>query len=224
MYEVVVKIQGSAPLLMHKFSMEATAELEGTVKSRKTGPPAPEVEAEQSAYRLDPANGDKKGQLCVPGEHIYQTMVKAASSFQVKGQGKKTFKDPVKGGVDVSPEYSGITSLKGEKLYDYAIDKRPARIGTSRVLRARPRLEEWSVEFKLSVLDERILPVEVLQSILVRAGQHNGIGDYRPRFGKFIVTRFEILKYEAENDQEFEALALPDNSDSDSEDTEEAGA
>ncbi|MBI2644709.1 hypothetical protein HYW94_00845 [Candidatus Uhrbacteria bacterium] len=219
MYEVAVKIQGSAPLLMHKFSMEATAELEGTVKSRKTGPPLPEVEAEQGAYRLDPANGDKKGQLCVPGEHVYQTMVKAASSFQVKGQGKKTFKDPVKGGVGVFPEYSGITNLKGEKLYDYAIDKRPARIGTARVLRARPRLEEWCTEFTLSVLDERILPVEVLQSILVRAGQHNGIGDYRPRFGKFIVTKFDVLKYEEEKDLVFEALVLPSESESDTEES-----
>jgi len=220
MYEVAVRIQGSAPLLMHKFSMEATAELEGTVKSRKTGPPPPDVEAEQGAYRLDPVNGDRKGQLCVPGEHVYQTMVKAASSFQVKGQGKKTFKDPVKGGVDVSPEYSGLTnSDTGEKLYNYVIDKRPARIGTSRVLRARPRLESWAVEFKLSVLDERILPADVLNAILVRAGQHNGIGDYRPRFGKFMVTKFEIVKYQAEKDQVFEALSLPGEDEDESEET-----
>jgi hypothetical protein len=31
----------------------------------------------------------------------------------------------------------------------------------------------------------------VLNSILVKAGESVGIGDYRPRFGRFIVTRFE---------------------------------
>jgi hypothetical protein len=189
-----VKIQGVAPLLMHKFSVEASAEISATVKKRKSGPPDPRDEAERGAYRLDPADGEKKGQLCLPGEHFYQSMICAASGYQVQGQGKKTYKDPLKGNTFVEPEYIGLVNLGGVKLFEYKLDIRPVRIKAARINRSRPLIEEWVAEFDIVVTDEDAVPPAVLHAILVSAGQTKGVGDYRPRFGRFMVVKFEEVR------------------------------
>jgi hypothetical protein len=176
---------------MHKFGTEAIAGLAATVKKRKTGPPDPKVEAEAGAYRLDAMDGEAKGQLCLPGEHFFQGMVLAASGFQVQGQGKKTYKDAVKGNIYVEPDFCGLTDGNGTKLYDYEVDSRPARIKAARINRSRPRIPQWVAEFDIIVTDDDAVPTPVVNGILISAGQTKGVGDYRPRFGRYIIERFE---------------------------------
>jgi hypothetical protein len=176
---------------MHKFSAQASADMAGPVKKTKSGPPKPADEAEGNAYRLDPKQGEQKGQLCLPGEHFFQSMVLAASGFQVQGQGKKTYKDAVKGNLFVEPEFIGLTNGAGKSLFDYVIDSRPARIKQARVLRSRPLLSDWAAEFDVVVTDDDAVPMAVVNSILITCSQTKGVGDYRPRFGRFMVERFE---------------------------------
>jgi hypothetical protein len=180
MYTINVAIQGVAPgLLMHKFSAGDEAGLQSAVKVKSARKPTAEESAAEAAYR------DETGQLVQPGEHIYQALVKASGSFQVQGRGKKSYKDAVKGNVIVVPDYIP------HQQTGYDIDLRPVRIQAARVMRARPWLKNWALSFQVQVLDEAMLPFEVLNAILVDAGEKVGIGDYRPRFGRFTVTRFE---------------------------------
>lgn len=178
-----VRIEGVDPgLLMHKFSATTEAELApGKVKKSQKRILSAEEEAEEAAYRL---NGPES-ELCQPAEHVYQAMCKTASQFQIKGRGKKTYKDAAKGNLAIEPEYipHGQT--------EYRIDTRPVRIQRSRILRSRPLLSSWALEFTIRVLDEDELPDQIVNAILVKAGQTTGIGDYRPRFGRFMVTQFE---------------------------------
>jgi hypothetical protein len=37
------------------------------------------------------------------------------------------------------------------------------------------------------------MPVEVLKSALDDAGREGGLGDMRPRMGRFIVTEFKVM-------------------------------
>lgn len=180
MYTVKAIIEGVEPgLLMHKFSAISAAEAELTVKKSGKHIPTAANEAEEGAYRLE------NGELYQPAEHIYQSMCRAASDFQVKGKGKKTYKGVVTGNVVVSPEFIP----HGRKEYD--IDTRPARIQRARIMRRRPWLKTWKLEFTIQVIDDDLLPKEVLNAVLVKAGESCGIGDYRPRFGRFIVTYFK---------------------------------
>lgn len=60
----------------------------------------------------------------------------------------------------------------------------PARVGTATVMRTRPIFEQWSavtnVHFNPSLVDgQRIV------DWMVQAGAEVGIGDWRPRFGRF---------------------------------------
>ena len=177
-----VEIEGVPPgLLMHKFAIAEdpkTQDLKTTTKAI----PKPEIEAEEGAYRLE------TGELYQPAEHIYQAMCKAAGEFQIKGRGKKTYRDSIRGNLLVEPE----CILHGQK--HYSIDARPARIQRARIMRHRPLLPQWKLTFELTLLDESAIPVQVLNAVIVKAGQSIGIGDYRPRFGRFIVTKFEELK------------------------------
>jgi hypothetical protein len=58
-------------------------------------------------------------------------------------------------------------------------------------MRSRPRLDAWQVQFEVSVLDADAIPDEVLLQVLQDAGQKVGVLDYRPRFGRFMVTEFK---------------------------------
>ena len=51
----------------------------------------------------------------------------------------------------------------------------------------------WSAEFDLQVnLPEYFAP-SLVNDLLVDAGRLIGIGDFRPTFGRFSVTHFEVL-------------------------------
>lgn len=185
MYQIDVTIEGTPPgLLMHRFPEVTMAGLENPVKLAGKKKLTPEEEAEYAAYRFEGKNGEKGG-LCQPAEHIYAGMVKASSDFQIQGKGKKTYRDIIKGLMLIAPE------LISHNQTEYRIDARPARIQRARIMRHRPHLVDWKLAFRMTCLEGDLLPVEVLNAILVKTGQAVGIGDYRPRFGRFVVTKFE---------------------------------
>lgn len=178
---IKAKIEGVAPgLLMHRFPEMTAAQLVNNVKLAGKGKDTPENEAESCAYRHE------SGYLCQPAEHIFQSMLKAATGFVIQGRGKKTYKDAVKGGLLIAPDYIL------HKTKDYLIDARPVRVQSARIVRHRPHIPAWELEFEITILDESILPPDVVNAILVQAGQQVGIGDYRPRYGRFIVTAWDL--------------------------------
>ena len=188
MTRIEVSITGVSPgLLQHRFPEITMAGMVNPIKLSGKAKPSPEEEAELAAYRMD------NGCLCQPAEHIYSTMVRAASAFQVQGRGKATYKDPVKGGLLIDPEpIIPLLTPAGKPIKDYQIDARPARIQRARVMRHRPLLREWRLDFTVLLLEAETLPPEIANAILVKAGQAVGIGDYRPRFGRFTVTKWEV--------------------------------
>lgn len=175
MKTIDVEITGIAPLLQNRFPIEE----QGQNKSKATKKVYnPEEEAKKCLYLRD-------GKVYQPAEHIYQSMVRAATDF--KFSGKKTFKDVITSGVIVEPEEIPLISDK-----PYEIDTRPVVIQRARVLKWRPKFNQWKLRFKLTILDDtNISPVNV-KEILEKAGATKGIGDYRPRFGRFMVTEFKV--------------------------------
>ncbi len=172
-------IEGVSPgLLQHKFPDIVAEQLDNPVKPKLRQVLSREEEAELFAYRL------KDGRLCQPGEHIFQALIKAAAAFQIQGGKKLTYKDAVKGGVLIEPEFIS------HEVNVYLIDSRPVVINRGRIIRHRPHLPTWTLTFDLQVIEDGI-PAEVLKEILIRAGEKIGIGNYRPRFGRFVVTSFQ---------------------------------
>jgi len=173
-YQINVKIEGVSPLLQHRFAQEKSQKK----SKRKTGNIDYSKEAEKAIYR------DENGQIYQPASHIEGAMIKAAANFQIEGRGKKTYKDLTKSAIIVEP--SAIPHIETK----YEIDARPVVIQRARIIRCRPRFDKWLLEFSLIVADDQI-PLEVAQEILEYAGRFVGIGDYRPRFGRFRIVEFK---------------------------------
>lgn len=132
-------------------------------------------ECEKALYR------NEKGLICMPDTHILASMVKASTSYTM--QGKKTYKDAIKGGVFIEPELIPLN------VQDYVIDLQSVVIQRARIVKALPLFNDWEVSFILICIDERVLP-ETLKDILEYAGRYYGLGDYRPRYGKFEIVEF----------------------------------
>jgi len=195
MKQYAVTIQGTTVLLQHRFGPQAQTELADQVK-RVAGQRDFTGEWIDSAYLLD-------GKVVHPAEHIYQAMIRAASNFRIKGRGKKTYEDLVSSAVIIEPDlipFEGPIELPSPEEIPIGapkegcpvfVDIRPVRIQKSRVLRERLGIAPgWRLSFNLTVTEEDF-PPEAIKAILDYAGQFIGIGDYRPRFGRFMVIRFE---------------------------------
>ena len=169
-----VKIKGLSPLLMHRFPLEPIEAIEKKTK---------EEQAEISTYRHP-----KSKELYVPGENLYSCFVNAAT--YVKGKGRASMQKPAAACLVIEPLYL----LLGTK--DFAIDSRavrnPSTGGT--VVRHRPRLEEWELEFTLTY-DKTLMSDAQARDIVDNAGSRVGLLDFRPArkgpFGRFIVTKWE---------------------------------
>ena len=110
--------------------------------------------------------------------------MKASTDFQIPGKGKKTYKDLCRSAIVVSPEKIPIEPQEWET------DARSVLVQRSRVIRYRPIWEEWKLKFRVDILDDQF-PAEILHDILESGGLYKGIGDFRPKFGRFAVTSFE---------------------------------
>ena len=194
MYQVEVKVKGLAVLLQHRFPVPTYEEM-GSGGKKQTGSKDYRQEWRQSLYVTD------KGEVYQPANHFELAMVKAASNFKITGRRGKTYKDLVSSNVVVDPEkiLFGMTITENDDLTTDAdqplyLDLRPVVIQRARIVRIRPAFKPgWELDFVINVLDDE-LPANMLQDILTLAGKTVGIGDYRPKFGRFVVTKFEVLK------------------------------
>jgi hypothetical protein len=175
------EITGIAPLLQHRFATEEHGENKSRGKKKVYDP---NVEAEKVCYR----NAD--GNIFEPSEHIFAAIVKAATSFTFEG--KKSYKDICKSGIVVEPFEPLLLTSKGlqQTTWD-SIDARRVVIQRAAVVRWRPLFSiGWKLRFVLQILDDNNLSSVTLKEILEKAGTI-GIGDYRPRFGRFQITEWK---------------------------------
>lgn len=88
-------------------------------------------------------------------------------------------------------QYEGPRDIKG--LYNGGnspfIDARGVRNQASRVIRCRPIFLQWSAAFTVAFDTAMIKDAETLTGFIADAGRFCGIGDYRPKFGRFEITK-----------------------------------
>lgn len=192
MYTINVTIKGSAPLLQHRFPMPDLATMsKGARKS--TG--AKDYTEEWRDYFYS----DKDGNIFQPAAHIEGALVKSAVNFKIQGKRGKTFKDLFRAAVFITPDEipHGMTvpdELDTDADKPLYLDLRPVVVQRARVVRIRPAFKAgWELEFTIEVIDDSI-DSELVHDVLILAGKTVGIGDFRPKFGRFSVTRFEVNK------------------------------
>jgi len=172
-----VKIVGEKPLLMH-----APVGLESKPKLRRGEHLDPKTEAEKYLYK------DSEGRICIPSVNIKACIRDAGANYKVSGR-RSTFKSMIKAGLDIKP-YPNVPLIHN----GWQVDVRPVVVQRSRILRARPRFDEWSLEFQIVNRDPTIIHKETLRKILIDAGKYYGLGDFRPEFGLFTLAEFKAIR------------------------------
>ena len=175
-----VEIKGTRPLLMN--SCRSMIEDKENKPSRGRKEISLKEEAEKLLYL------DKKGKIVVPALTILACLRKSATNFKVPGRGKKTYKDFIYAGVRIYPENIPLITKNG-----WEVDLKPVVIQRARIIRAKPRFDEWKLGFEIEILDVIITPT-TLKEILVDAGRFNGLLDFRPLYGLFEVVNFEKIE------------------------------
>ena len=189
-YRACVNIEGIAAMLCHRWSNEAVAEKSASAKGSKA---KKSDNVESYVYR------DSKGRICIPGEYLRASLCGkkgAAKLRQDPRSSRKSALDLYSAGVIVETELAPITKVSGQvaETWDY-LDARRVTVQMAGITRVRPAfLAGWRATFDFSViLPQYILPVD-LRAILSDAGRFVGLGDFRPTYGRFDVTKFEIIR------------------------------
>ncbi len=180
-----VKIKGKKPLLLH-----APAGLGDKPKLRRGEHLDPEVEAESYLYK------DSKGNICIPAVNLKACIREAGRNYRVSGR-RATFAAMIRAGLDIKPSPNVPLIHSG-----WQVDVRPVVVQRNRILRARPRFDEWSLEFEIINRDPTVIHKDTLKKILEDAGKYYGLGDFRPEFGLFEVEEFKDVKASPEASSE----------------------
>lgn len=196
MYKVNVTIEGTTALLQHAFTKNHLATLMEGAK-RQTGA------TDYSLEWMTTMHLTRDNYLCQPASHIEGAMVKAAALFKIKGAKGKTWKDAIRAYCYVAPDEvlhmrnDEYVPAPGVDLTDSPTEHLSVsvmRVVVQRSAVARARLmiaPGWQLPFTLEVHDDQVRP-DIAQEILAEAGRAVGIGDFRPRYGRFVVSRFSI--------------------------------
>jgi hypothetical protein len=140
-------------------------------------------QAEYAAYRDPNTHG-----LYIPGVAIQRALVSAAAFS--KGKARSSLVKHAAACFLVTPERIPL------KKNEYIIDSRPVVIPATKgcILRHRPRLDEWEIEFTLE-WDPALLDETQVRKIVDDMGSRVGLLDFRPEkkgpFGRSTVIRWE---------------------------------
>ena len=180
MKKIEVSIEGTSPLLMHAIGVKAMESM--MKKSKKTVQNYdPKEDAEDAAYRM------KSGELHIPARCMKACIVNASAWYKM---GRRSAKQYVAGATLIEP----VEIPLGTKKYE--IDLRPVVIQRARVIRARPKLEEWGCQFRIVYNQDIFSDTGMLKQIVEEAGIRIGVLDNRPQKGgengAFKITGWKI--------------------------------
>jgi len=181
-YIARVEVRGVAPLLLHRWSIEAIAE---KAKAKKGSAEKKLDNLESYVYRLN------DGRLGLPGMNLTAALCEAARYAQDPRSPRKSARDLVRASV---VPLDGIAPFVPDRLtWDYE-DARRVMVQRAGVTRVRPALTEgWRVQFSLLVNSPEYVTPEFLHALVSSAGRLVGLCDFRPTYGRFEVSHFETV-------------------------------
>ena len=178
-YAVHVTIEGTADLLFHRWNCES---VDAKAKAAKNSKAKKEDDIESYVWR------NENNELCIPGEYLRQSIIYAAKFKQDPRSPRKSAMDLFKAGV---VSLTNLASL-GTVNWDY-LDTRRVTVQRAGINRTRPAMKVgWKIDVDFQVLTPEYIDSVLFQDVLNTAGRLVGIGDFRPTYGRYMITNYSI--------------------------------
>ena len=183
------RITGASPLLFHNGQLadplnpHARAMAQVTAKRKKT-------EADHSQLADLEFMGSlylSGGVPCIPAEMMEAALARAAAQERRSAKAKAglVIRD------DLVLRYDGPADPRALCADPRFRLRCGVRIGANRVMRTRPRFPVWAADLVVDYLPGMLNASDVRSFVSV-AGEQIGIGDWRPRFGRFNVDEATV--------------------------------
>lgn len=184
-YTARVQIEGVADLLFHAWNCESIAEKAASAKGSKA---KKNDDVESYVYRVS----DKDRRLGIPGVNFQATMIEAARYIQDPRSPRKSARDLIRAGVIVTTQVAPFEPDTEE--WDY-LDRRRVTVQRNGITRERPAMRTgWRLTFDALVTTPEYVAPAMLRQLAGSAGKLVGLCDFRPSFGRFDITHFDIQK------------------------------
>lgn len=191
MKNLKVTWKGTSPLIMHSCQCvnplhPISVELKKyTSKKKKTEDDLKKIsdlEWEAGAYWKEGLG------LYIPAENVRATLVNGAKEIR-KGTDIQKYVDI----LDLYIPFNYGENLTKQELidsYEYR-DTRPMTVNRAKVMRTRPRFDQWNITFKMRY-DETKIDLDVIMMSLKNAGSYIGLCDSNKYgYGRFVVIAEE---------------------------------
>ena len=194
MKNLKVTWKGTSPLIMHSCQCvnplhPISVELKKyTSKKKKTEDDLKKIsdlEWESGAYWKEGLG------LYIPAENVRATLVNGAKEIR-KGTDIQKYVDI----LDLYIPFNYGENLTKQELidsYEYR-DTRPMTVNRAKVMRTRPRFDQWNITFKMRY-DETKIDLDVIMMSLKNAGNYIGLCDSNKYgYGRFVVIAEELAE------------------------------
>ena len=180
------RVKGDVPLVVHNGRLANPLNAFSKDLKKLTSIKGKTDKVLEQIARCEWAGGmytDSDGEPCIPGEVIEATVHGGAKKSKLG----KQFLASVTCDGSSKIEFDGPRNL--DDLYEDEDHRLSVmvKVGTSKVLRTRPKFDDWEVKFTLKY-DPEIIQKDALDRAVVAAGTQCGLGTWRPKFGRFSVV------------------------------------
>lgn len=189
--DFTITITGTAPLLMHNSRLSNPLDPATKALKRATGKRTKTDDDHEEVARLEHAGGlylDPDIGPFIPADNIWRSLYDAAKKSK---RGPK-IKEGLFISTDVNPlAYAGPRTADGLWADGNFRFMASAKVTGKRIMRCRPMFREWRTEAK-GVFDPNVIDLAEIDQIAETAGSLVGLGDWRPKFGRFIA---DVVKF-----------------------------
>lgn len=184
MADFEITLNGVSPLLMHSARLADPLDPATKALAKVTGKRKKTAEDHGEAARLEHAGSlylDGTLGPYLPGQNIEAALFRGASKHKLMSTLKPALLIP----AEVNPlVYRGPRDVDGLWSDKSFVHRASVKVGTSRVIRTRPVFPSWSLTVAGQLDTESVDPAS-FETIADTAGRMIGLGDWRPRFGRF---------------------------------------
>lgn len=193
MKERTYRLTGLVPLVLHNARLsdplDKWTRLVAEISSKRKKTEADLMEmARREWFGGLYLNDDDK--IIMPSQNLERMIMDAAKATKMGQAVQKAL---------IVPSFEGsILSFPGQRKSldalwdsgDYSL-RASCKVRTSRVMRTRPMIPEWSLEFTAQWDEDVIKSTQEVDDFVELGGRMVGLGDWRPKYGRFTM---EVVK------------------------------